>query len=371
VGRPVQASLTLALEAGGEFARTITKNTITQNYIFSLWMKPAVSGNIDLVLKGSDNMPHTYPVAFTNTAGVWKYYEIKVPVSALSTTFTANFKNMAASAVPIDDVLFYPENAEVATFAYDGQTKAKIAETNTNGVARYFVSDQLGRLNLVYDQDKQITDRKSYSYIDNTSTLLKPAFSANDNGVANIGTAITFYPASNYNTCTVEAVTYHWNFGDGTTVDASSATPQTHSYSDTLNYTVTLTVIVPGYTSNSFSSSVKIHPPPPPPPDVIPVLYVNNTTTGASLNTVRFFQSNVLKYTFTAANLAGGTVMIPAGTYTVYVSGTGTIGSVSVNTTDTSNCRDQPLPNGSYSSVLVSLINGNSITITLNDGPCM
>jgi hypothetical protein len=369
-GRPVQASTTLSLEAGGEFTRTIIKNTITQNYIFSLWMKPAASGSIDLVLKGSDNVPHTYPVAFTNTAGVWKYYEIKVPVSALSTTFTANFKNMAASAVPIDDVLFYPENTEVVSFDYDWMTKAKIAETNTNGVARYFVSDELARLELVYDQDKQITDRQSYHY-GSYGPFLEPSFSMDGWERPDTSNIIIFSPAANYNTCQFVGVSYTWNFGDGTQVTVNTADAQTHKYAGTGTYNVTLTVNAPGFGTKSFMRPITIYPPPLIPPDIIPVLYSNQTTTGGSLNSLGLYQSNVLKYSFTATQLATGTVKIPAGTYSVKVTTNGTIGSVSVDTGTSFNCLDKPLQHDKYPAVLVSLANGNSLTITLYDGPCM
>ncbi|MFD0749240.1 PKD domain-containing protein [Mucilaginibacter calamicampi] len=369
-GRPVQASQTLSLAAGDEFTRIITKNTITQNYIFSLWMKPAGSGSIDLVLKGSDNVPHTYTINFTSTAGVWKYYELKVPVSALSTTFTANFKNMGASAVPIDDVLFYPENTEVVTFDYDRVTKAKIAETNTNGVARYFVSDELARPELVYDQDKQITNRQSYHYSEN-GPFLEPGFSWSwESPYA--GKPVAFSPAANYNTCQFVGVSYTWDFGDSTSVvTVNTADPQTHTYAHTGNYNVTLTVNAPGFGTKSNTQPVTISTAPPPPTDIIPVLYSNQTTTGGSLNSLGLYQSNVLKYSFNATQLATGTVKIAAGTYNAIVRTNGTIGSVSVDTGTAFNCLDKPQQHDKYPAVLVSLASGNTLTITLHDEPCM
>lgn len=370
-GRPVQESLTLSLEPDGAFTRSIIKNSITQNYIFSLWMNPAVSGNVQLVLKGTDNVPHTYTVPFTNTAGVWKYYEIKVPVAALSTTFTASFTNTAASGVPIDDVLFYPENAQVVTYNYDQKTKAVIAETNSNGVARYYVSDKLGRLNLVYDQDKQITERKSYHYVDTYAPFLDPSYSANDDNRATVGTQVIFEPSVNYNTCQFTGITYTWNFGDGTTpIVVNTSDDQQHVFSATGTYNVSLTIDAPGYGIKSFSKPVTISPAPPPPPNTVSVLYSNYSSMGGSLNEVNFYQSNVLKYTFTDAQLSTGTVMIPDGMYNVFVTTTGTVGSATVSATGSlPNCLDPVKPNR-YPSVLVQLGTPSVLTITLNDESC-
>ncbi|MBB6129405.1 PKD domain-containing protein [Mucilaginibacter lappiensis] len=365
-GRTLSGDLALSLEAGGSFTKSITKNVIAKNYIFSIWINAATAGNINLTLTGTDNVPHVYSVAFTNT-GAWKYYEIKVPVAALSSTFTAAFQNTASSAIAMDDVLFYPESAEVNTYKYASLNHFKIAETNTIGISRYFTSDALGRPSLTYDQDKQIIERKSYSYSDSFGPFTAPAFSSNDQGTAMINDIITFNPATNYNLCQFTGITYSWNFGDGSSaVNPTSNINQTHQYTAAGTYTVTETVTAPGYGTQSASYTITIHPPPP----ATVLVYYTNTCSAGSMSTVTFSQKGVVRYTFTESDLLPETTKIPEGSYSVQVRGTGTIGNVNIADEYSSNCLDLPLPNGRYKAVDVNLLSGGHINISLKDGPC-
>jgi hypothetical protein len=355
-----------SLTAGTTFSRTVTKNTNAVNYIFSIWINSSSSGNIGIGVPGN-----TYTIPFTNTSGVWKYFETKIPVSALLSTFTVTFQNAAAGAVTIDDVLFYPENAEVTTYAYDAVTKARTIETNTNGVSNYFTSDGFGRLKLVLDQDKNIKQRQSYNY-SATPVFYNPVFSSDDNSLANPGTLITFSPAVTYNECDFVGVTYTWIYGDGDSTVVLTSDKRTHTYASTGTYNVVLKVYIPGYGTKTVSMPVTIYPPPPPPPSVIDIRYVNNSTTGGALDKVTFSQSGLVKYTFTGATLALGTTKIPAGLWNINAFKSGTVGSITISTQtySTSNCVDQPLPTGKYATVVVSVSNPDTITLTVNDATC-
>jgi hypothetical protein len=264
---------------------------------------------------------------------------------------------------------FYPENAEVITYAYDATTKAKTIETNTNGISNYFTSDSFGRLKLVLDQDKNVKQRKSYNY-SATAVFYDPVFSSDDNGLANPGTVITFSPAVSYNDCHFVGVTYTWLYGDGDSTVVSTSDKRTHAYASTGTYNVVLKVYIPGYGTKTVTRPVTIYPPPPPPPSVIDVRYVNNSTAGGVLDKVTFSQSGLVKYTFTGATLALGTTKIPAGLWNINAFKSGTVGSITISTDNTSNCVDQPLPSGKYATVVVSVSNPDTIMLTVNDASC-
>jgi len=140
------------------YSRSITKSGLASNYVFSIWANATnLSANtINVSLNGGA------PIACTFTgAGAWKYYEWKIPVGAMPTTFT--FAYTPAQTTSIDDVLIYPDNAEVTTMTYDRTTHFKIMQTDTNGVSVYFNSDQWGRILYIYDQDHNIIQRNKYT----------------------------------------------------------------------------------------------------------------------------------------------------------------------------------------------------------------
>ena len=141
---------------GRTLTATVSKNTNSSNYLFSIWIN-AASGSNTLYLSLNGGTATTY--TFTGT-GSWKYYEWKVPVSSMPSSFSIAVTT--AQNMSVDDLLFYPEVAEVSTATYDATTYFKIAQTNTNGISTYFTYDQWGRVLYIRDQDHNIVQRNSY-----------------------------------------------------------------------------------------------------------------------------------------------------------------------------------------------------------------
>jgi YD repeat-containing protein len=377
--QPTVPYFTYALVSGNNtYTRTINKNTTAKSYVFSAWVTSATAGSISLVLKGTDNVPHTYNLPYSAVSGVSKYYEVKVPVAALSSTFTASYQISVSGGPSIGDVLLYPENAEVVTYKYD-QYRNKIEETNTNGVSTYFSSDAFGRPSLVYNQDKHIVQRYTYDPGVAVPELLTPAFSSDDNKVANTWTYVTFSTAITYNPCAYSNLKYTWSFGDGTAnVVATTNASQTHRFTNQGTYTVTLTISADGFTSKSFTYSITILPEP---PRVVPITFFNNTTTDGTITQVNFLQNGVVRYSFTGSELASGGQMIAVGTYAVSVkksvgTGAGAVGNIYINVSggssnNTSECKDLPLPNGSFGTMQITVNSSHTIAISANDGNCI
>ncbi|MBW4890125.1 PKD domain-containing protein [Mucilaginibacter sp. HMF5004] len=296
-----------AVRAGANtfYSKTIHKNSLSKNYIFSVWATTTTAGTVTLSLTNSVNQTTNYTISLaTNTP--WKYSEIKVPVTNMSSDFTAKFQ--VSTGVIIDETLFYPEVAEVSTYQYDGLTNVKVAETNTNGIAHYYSIDQYGRLNYLFDKDKQILLKKSYNYTESYKTFVQPTFTYS---AANqyINSLITFSIINSLTTCTYAGATLKWDFGDGQIETSTSYDPVKHSYTQPGNYTVTLTVTSPDNIQYSKTMTLVIT-------DIPTKINYNNYNTSQA--TFDFYQNSVLLYTFTSAQLAAAQCTVPKGIYEVH-----------------------------------------------------
>jgi len=301
--------------AGESFSRIISKNTIARNSIFSIWIKSAGTGNVTITLTNAAGTSYTYPIVYANTSGQFKYYELKVPLANMSASFTVKYQ--ASTAISVDDILFYADNAEVNTIGYDPDKYLKTSETNTNGIAQYFVYDMFKRLIQVLDQDKNIVIKNSYVKDTDISN-----FSAVFNMYAGLsGAASNFYPIVS---SLDEGVTYKWNFGDGTAV-VSTTSPDvtTHIYATAGSYSVTLTKVSPAYGTVSFTQQIYIGS---------PMVNIGVTNVGGDLGTItelRFYKGSTLMYTFSGTELTSSTKQIIADNYTVKISVTGNAYSTS------------------------------------------
>jgi hypothetical protein len=300
-----------ALPAGMVMTRSLTKNPGAQNEIFSVWLNSsATSGSFTVTLTPSSGTASTYTEYYTCTAGAWTYYECKVPVTNMTAAFTAGITTN--QAVSLDDIMIYPDDAEVSTYAYDKTAFYKIAETNTNGVSAYFTNDQWGRVLYAYDQDRNIVQRNSYIPPVATSAYPAPTISVTPASAITTTTAVVFSTtAITSDPCTVPGITYSWNFGDGTPVALTATTSSpSHTYATAGMYTATLTVNSLYFGAKSVSMSVTVLSP------VVTLSYNNYTTSHGSVSSVTFAGNST--YTFTAAQLSGAT--IPKGNYTITVS---------------------------------------------------
>jgi len=278
--------------------KTITaRNQSALNYIFSIWINAAIGGNLTITLTGA---PAPFIKSFAG--GGWTYYEWKLPVSALPTSLTVNVTSN--QAISIDDILFYPDVAQVRTTAYDAQNFTLTAETNTNGVSSYYQRDLWGRLLFQFDQDKNIIKKRSYfTPAALAQGIVIPAVSPTSGIIVLASSNFT----ANSTSC-VAGVTYSWNFGDGTaTVTALNGNIQSHTYANTGNYIITVTASHPNLGSQSSTQTIVVSPPPLTPQVCQSGVTLWNNCTNTATRTVACGSNpndNITSY-FTVTSVAG------------------------------------------------------------------
>lgn len=293
--------LSYAATTANYFTREIKKSSTRKNYVFSIWLNASAAGNLTLTLTGGSTLSYTMP--FANTSGEWKYYEMKVPVVAMSNTFTAKFQSDAN--VLIDDALFYPSDAVASTAGYDSNRLLKTVETNTNGVSQYYEYDKQSRIRHVLDQDKNILVKKTYVNTSDQSTYNSSSLSPI---TGEVGQPVNFSD----NAIQVDpenSIVWTWNFGDGSAPVSSTQLGgfTTHVYAATGTYTITLTK-----TSSIYGTKV----------------VTGTATIGANTSPATIYGSGPMTLTFTPAGgsgiaFSGSTLWNGAslgpGTYTVEI----------------------------------------------------
>jgi hypothetical protein len=287
----------------------LTKNSAAANYIFSIWINSTIAGSLTFNLTGLTSSPK---ISYAGN-GAWTYYELKIPVSTLSSTYNVSFTS-DQSLISIDDILFYPDVAEANTSTFDAVGHYKIAETNTNGISAYYINDQWGRMLYTFDQDKNLVQRKAYVTAADVQNFAQPvsitsssavfnSYTPNDNYYTNhpINFGVDHFP-----TC-FSGVTYTWNFGDGSPTVTEYSGSVSHSYTNVGSYTLTLTVSSPYFTTQTVTRGVHIT-------DQVQLGY-SSQTSSAYISQVQFYQGGVLKYTFSTAQLP--TAKVTEGSYSV------------------------------------------------------
>jgi hypothetical protein len=289
----------------------ITKNTSAQNYIFSIWINAAAMGTLTFTGAG-------FP-AITYTTGGWKYYEVTVAASSLSSTFTPSFT--ASNNISIDDILLYPDVAEATTATYDQTGHYKICQTNTNGVSAYFTNDQWGRVLYAYDQDHNIVQRNQYVSLNDYQSFNTPVIVPPANIYAGIGGS---FSNSAPTSCYTNGLYYIWSFGDSTAPDTTtSPLAVMHTYADTGTYTISLSVHSPLLGTKTGTRLVTVTSLP-----YTSISYTNACTPGghipSAIATLKFVPvSSGTTYTFTTTQLQAGVTVLP-NNYQITITAVGT-----------------------------------------------
>lgn len=311
-----------SIGAGQTISKTISRNANAQNYVFSIWINSGAAGQINVTVTGG-GVTNTKTINYGATTGSptgWQYYEVKLPITNISSP-TIAINAVSNQNVIIDDVLVYPDVATAATYAYDPITRTMTAETNTNGVSAYYTYDQLGRLHYSYDQDKNIILRKQYVLGNNVQNI-STAFNISGPASGSIGVPAAFSVVNTFIPCVVADVSYTWNFGDGSAT--TSGVSAVHTFTTGGTYTVTLTASSPVYGVVSKTSTITITG-----LTTTKINYVNTTQRGVAsdktlsiIESISFLQGTTVVYNFSEADLISGVTIAP-GAYTINVKASG------------------------------------------------
>jgi hypothetical protein len=251
---------------------SITKSVTTAgNYIVSYWSK-----------SGGQNVNSTSYTTGRTISGGWTYYEHKVTLAANGTV------TVSGSGI-IDELRLYPEMSLMTTMTYEplvGMT----SQCDENNRINYYEYDELNRLIIVRDQDKNVLKKICYNYTVQTENCI---IYYNTTQSANFTKQCTPPNTGSTVTYTVPAGTY------GSTVSQTEANNKAiadvnangQAYANALGTCTAPPVTIQGY--NTKSSTYRVN-------------FINNET-----STTYSFYLN--PNTYSAYTL--GTV--PAGTYTV------------------------------------------------------
>lgn len=242
-GTALQASQTSYME------KNVNKANV-KNYVFSAWIKSTVNGNLSVGLTASNGTMKNYTLPYSISSD-WKYYEISVPVSDMTSTF--NIKVQGSTAFYIDDVVFFPETALFLTYSYDRNGNL-LSKTNQSGQTNYYEYDRLGRLRYIRDTDKNIIRKESYLSYNSPPSLSAPTFKFDASKLFD-GIAVPF-EVGDENSCLL-GMTYSWDFGDGTLI-ATGNRVQSHLFNTPGTYQVKVTAIHPTLGSQTRTETVFI-----------------------------------------------------------------------------------------------------------------
>jgi hypothetical protein len=253
---------------------TIDKAATNKDILYSCWVKrPSgsnVSGNLTIALSAS-GFSASYNISFTAT-DIWKYYELIMPKPSPSTiTVTVS----TDAGVLIDDILVQPSNSTIKTNSYSHSTRVHggnvfnlgyqlTAETGMHGMAKYYVYTNNVMPYLIKDQDENIIQRNLPRVAGQDWGINTLEFDGYhpitwDQAVqATVPT--TIYANLMINLPCEAALSYLWDFGDGTSTATTTVSSVQHTYATAGVYQVSCTVSATGYTSVTGYSPVTTDP---------------------------------------------------------------------------------------------------------------
>lgn len=248
----------LSMTSGTTLLANLSLRTAAKNYIFSTWIKTTTTGQLTLTINNSGGTVFTVKnIACSNSGGNWVYLEQKFSTVGLTSTFTA--KIQSNFSLGLDDILVYPEEAEVATYSFDPDTFLKTSETSASGVSRFFTYDGYYRPEMVLDQDRNIVNKKTYASASTISTgLINASFTTVPSTGLVVNSSVNFSGLTGSGICT-PGTKYTWNFGDGTGVTPESlSSNQAHTFVTAGNYSVAFNAVNPIYGSKSITQLVSV-----------------------------------------------------------------------------------------------------------------
>ena len=247
--------------------RTIAKPSTANYYLLTFWLKNTASTSVTLQVRlknTSGTVLSTNNYTYTPGGSDYQYFTQRVNIAAMPSTFVIEVQGQSlaqpagssSSLLPVvDDIGFYPDYASISSVTYDMPFGVSAA-TDPSGMTAYTTYDGLGRPKWKLDQNHNIRQRYTYSMPGQVLPTL----------VANIIDKTNDYYRNNSiqfiadNNACVNGEMFSWDFGDGngfTTPSTSNISPS-HLYSQVGNYSVTVLVTHPDFSSVSHTLNFTI-----------------------------------------------------------------------------------------------------------------
>lgn len=251
-----------ALYAGVVLSKGIQKANVN-NYKLTFWYKRKTATAVNFTIKLKDVSTST--VFYTTTLTVnpsvadFEFVERIIPVTDAPANFTIElqapeltFADSSPGLTPvIDDVAFYPENADLISYTYTIPFGAN-SVTDAKAKTAYTVYDNLGRKKYVLDQDGNIRQKTTYQF-----TQFQPPAPSIAAVIIMPTTVYDNIPVSfttNDDDC-IDGVVYEWDFGNGY---AEGSKSMSYTFTTTGTKTIYLRKTHPLYGSDVASKTFTV-----------------------------------------------------------------------------------------------------------------
>jgi len=145
-------------QATGQFNKY---NLSHGKYVYSAWVKSSGAGYIQIqdVYNSTNKITKVLP----NSQGKWEYIEVEITIGIGSANLVASIVNDGSSIIYVDDVSFYPRDAQITTYTYEPLVGMSTI-TDPKGYTIYYNYDAYGRLIAVKDAQGNILSENEYHY---------------------------------------------------------------------------------------------------------------------------------------------------------------------------------------------------------------
>jgi len=271
----------LSMASSSAIQQTLVRGS-SGSYRFSCWIKCAVATTLSVQIYNGTSYVST-PVSYGAPLNTWQFVEKLIDVSTVPANTSFPLKLVSAAAISLDEILFYPQNADVVTHTYE-PLNGKTSDVDSRGNAAFQEYDNMGRVHFLRNRKKDIVQVYDYKYKSPAGTILSSHFTYAPRIVLTTSSVTLTADAS----C-LTGVTYSWSVDDVT--QPSTISSLTYAFTENRDYYVRLVV---SSTQGTSTSEQIIHPK--------PVLTGSLTIASGESNQVDCRDSFVRNFT---ANLTG------------------------------------------------------------------
>ena len=192
----------------------------TTSYRLTFWYKATQATSLSVSIPG---FIAASPVSVIGN-GQWQQAEVVLNLASIPVASRGGsvVKLLANGPLQLDDITFAPVTALMASVTYD-LAKGKTSQTDPRGRSTYYEYNAAGKLALVLDHNKSIT-QQTEQIVAGQRAVLRPNFSVG--GLTQDGAEVNFQA---YTGCETN-LEYAWDFGDGSAQSYSTSPSATHRF---------------------------------------------------------------------------------------------------------------------------------------------